>query len=431
MTVVGYAFDRTPTQLAAVTAFCLGAALSAPFLADLIGWKIAGILLLPALVSLAVERPTLVWPFAVARTLVVLLVALAAIHILALMLTPTPWAFQVVKDVTIAAVLTGVLALAATQPYEKVWGGFSAVIIPFAVGVAVLGLAKLALSDRGYQIGFVINLTPGTQYPQGTSLWGDYNLTGLLFLIAAVLLVQRLIVDHQRYWSLAGLIVVLSAGVLVGSRRFLLLLPLIPLYWTIGVGMRRAVLGALITAGCVCALTWLVSSPASHERYRFGGEPYTVLGFSASPTQLAPPNRAHPSAIASTVDGMTGSRLDRMRLGVETILSKTRLVGMGWRYHELFSCRFSACKTLDYPHSTVLSAWLLGGPAIAILVLSVYGLLTYAAWKGGLSASVLLLCMLPYSLVSGDTLFSLPHVLSIGALVLVSTKVSGGFFNKG
>jgi hypothetical protein len=70
---------------------------------------------------------------------------------------------------------------------------------------------------------------PG-RYPQGSNLCNDYNILGMQWLVAAVgVYVWR--AKEKSIIQIAILCIIIAAGLTVGSRRFILLLPLLIAGW--------------------------------------------------------------------------------------------------------------------------------------------------------------------------------------------------------
>lgn len=246
--------------------------------------------------------------------------------------------------------------------------------------------------------------------------------------------------------AVLALAVIVSAGMLTESRRFLVLSFLIPCVWLavscrgsrkreIAFRMALPLAGLAIAAG---ALFWLIHTPAPMGTVSVVGltgiaQPKVSEG-RADPTPASGPGpvkaettvrQTDPTTIYRLLGTMgTGqafgfeSRLGRWTLGVELLADLTWLTGIGFSYHEAFSCRFSGCAFLDYPHFPLLSEWLVGGIAGALTAAVIYGLLftsiLRSGWRGWTSgSSAVAVAVLPYALLSGDTLFSIPQFIIV------------------
>lgn len=411
--------------------FYSGAALASPFLADITSWKIAGLLLVFWLFSGGVRFESLL--SLPRRPLIVLPAAILAVHATAIVTTHTPFADAVVRELLLASALVTIAA--ASKVDVQFVRGFFAVIIGTALGAALLGLVKLGLQDRGFLLYFIAQACP-VQYPQGTSLCGDYNVLGMLWMVAIAGAVTWRIRDGSSL-SLVIITLLMAAGIGVGSRRFILLAPVIILAW-LGLsfyirGWKQAVSEAAIIA-LVGASSWIligsVSAPESYERFRFGTETMTVLGAPSEQAEalanaIARPNRAGAEVIASTIDDQAlGSRVEKWALGVELALE--RPMGMGYAYHSLFADTFVQGKFRDHPHLPIISAALIGGLPLFIMTLAYYLCLfwlTIRATKATHLTAMPLAFILATSVcfISGDAIFSIPQWMSVSlALSLVS-----------
>ena len=119
------------------------------------------------------------------------------------------------------------------------------------------------------------------------------------------------------------MVVVIAAGLLIDSRRFLLLLPALPVVWlALAWRMKRSALGteagATILVSILSFVTVnIVSAPAEFERFRFGSGPFAELRLFSSPKTdaiIEVPNRTYPEVISPTIVEGFGSRMDRWML---------------------------------------------------------------------------------------------------------------------
>lgn len=430
-----------------------GVALATPFLAEFFSWRWVVWLAVPLIVAFAcrvrIKRPHLA---------VLPMLALVLLHAIALAVTDTAYFSQVVKDLVIASFLFLIYLLAD----EDALDGFFFVIIPLALGAAVIGLVKAALLDRGVLLGFIME---GCSYtPAGSALCVNYNNLGLLWLVAALGCMR------SRLWWVVAVLV--AAGALSSSRRFIVLMAFLPVVWILIQG-RSAVLKSILVGLLSTALVYVVSDPASFEKFRFGHEPYTVLNLSdlleqsvakssvddgsrtvgvevipepvidvsafvpSSPVEakaVAPEvvvkseqvetlvaiNRSTPGAMLGTLaDGTAGtaSRMGMWELGI-SLLS---WLPQGWTYHKVFSCTFSACSDFYYPHMPVIAEWIIGGVVFGLVAIAFYAWPFWLVWrrKEVLPIALFMVAM-PYSLISGDTVFSLPTCLACMFVALSS-----------
>lgn len=405
-------------------AYATGVALATPFLAKTSGWSLAFPFLLPWLLLTVIVRPR------INVSLVgVLFLGLIAWHSLAQFIAPSEFASSTHRDSIKALIL---IAIASTvQERDRVIAGFSIFVLTTGLATALIGLLKLFLQDRGFLLAPILNWCPG-QYPQGSNLCGDYNLLGLTWLCAlAVLVADRL--RSSKVISLVLMVPLIAAGLAVGSRRFLLLLPLLMillpmLVWHLRSFSQAVLEGVKIAA--VFGVSWvalsLIAAPEEFEKFRFGDQPYSVLldfeatkngssaetGDPAGSLSVRSPNRAYPDVIMGTIDeGSLNSRIDRWRFGLATFAA-TPFLGNGFSYHEAFSERFVQGRFLDYPHLPLLSQALIGGLPLLLIGLAAYVVLSLSAlsamWTGqAVGVGIMFVLASAVAMISGDTMLSI------------------------
>lgn len=389
--------DATP-MFFAQRGFWAGVALASPVYAEFVPWVWTTILVAPLVILVLTQRERVgLPPVSIAPML-----AMFLLHLTALGFSHTDFQQTVIKDLVIALLLLLIFLFADRRSFD----GFMFAVIPVATVAAIAGLAKAALQDRGYLVGYILDSC--YYYPAGSSLCVNYNNLGLVWMIA--------ILGCIKFRWLVLIPILLAAGALVGSRRFLLLMMLLPFVWLFYHKWKGFVPLAVISLSSFLLLN-VVSDPDSFERFRFGAEPYTVILPSIDPNANALDgghvsiNRAIPSAMLGTLaDGTfgTASRLDLWGLGV----AQLGWLPQGWAYHEVFSCQFSDCTQFIYPHASILSAWIAGGVVFGIVALLFYAWPIMAVWqRGDFIPLVLTVFAVCYSLISGDTVFSLPVAL--------------------
>lgn len=142
---------------------------------------------------------------------------------------------------------------------------------------------------------------------------------------------------------------------------------------------------------------------------------------------LKEPWRTYPQVLASTMSAQEQfgfeSRIVRWDFAWD-LIKDALWFGSDFSYHEKFSCKFVACKHVDYPHSPLLSAWLAGGVGLFFLVCIFYsllGMLPVCRWYVGLKFAVMpiVLMIVLFSLLSGDTLFSIPAFVGSSFIALL------------
>jgi hypothetical protein len=388
------------------------------------------------------DVPAIVW----------LVLLLGLLHLCGLRLGPTSFWPRVIVDMGIVGAGVGVFLLGREETEgsgTRMMEGFFAALIPFVSVTAAVGLVKAALLERGILLGFLLSLYPD-QYPPGSSLRADTALFSLSMLVAGMgVAIVRL--SGRRSWTstacaVLALAVMVSAGMLTESRRFLVLSLLIPCVW-FAVSFwesakrelpRRVMIsfvGLLIAMG---VLFWLIHTPTPIGTVSVVGltgiaQPKVSEG-RADPTPASGPGpvkaettvrQTDPTTIYRLFDTMGAgqafgleSRTGRWGLGATLLADRAWLTGIGFSYHEVFSCRFAECAFLDYPHFPLLSEWLVGGIAGALAAAAIYGLLftsvLRSGWRGWTSgSSAVAVAVLPYALLSGDTLFSIPQFIVV------------------
>ena len=345
------------------------------------------------------------------------LIIIIFFHLLALVFSNTPFAYQVLKD----CLISGILICAFLFAEKNLIRYFSFFVIPIALVTAILGLGKVYLLENGYLFGPLLENC--STYPIGSALCVNYNNAGMLWLVASILCAQR------NNWVILPIIIV--AGVLSGSRRFLLLMPLVPVVWILVACWSQK----LKFTFCVLATIILYSvivNPALTERVRTGALPYKVLFSETREIDFDQINeRINPTyttvVLGTMTDGTfgTSSRLNLWKYGY----SMVGFLPQGWMYHSKFSCKFSACNEFHYPHLPILSEWIIGGIFGAIVSLWLYLSSFYRSYLADSPINLcLFLAVLPYTLISGDTILSLPTCLavmmlsSMGGLVSIKEK---------
>ncbi len=390
--------------------FLGGVAMASPFYADFFSWQWVVLLAAPLFVALLIRRERLETPPLEILPFVLLL----AVHVVALMLSYTVFSGQVVKDLVIASFLLAVFVVAG----KDMLAGFFSALIPLALGTAFLGLLKAGLLDRGYLIGFILDEC--SAYPAGSALCVNYNSLGFLWLVAALGCIKT------RFWWCIPFL--LAAGALSSSRRFILLMSFVPVVWILIQGRPALVrvLGVVIATGF---LLFFIPDASSFENFRHGATPYKVLELSGEVGRANKEvgrvnkevgrvnkevriNRSGPAVMLGTMaDGTLGTstRLDFWRLGA----SMVSWAPQGWHYHEVFACTFSPCVDFHYPHMSVISEWLIGGALFALVAIAFYAWPFWSILRGRrLFPVALFVLAMPYALISGDTVFSLPICIS-------------------
>jgi hypothetical protein len=380
-----------------------------------------------------------------------LLLLLCLFHVHGVWRSYSPFESRVLVDILIVAAGLGVFLLGWSERDDSsaMLKGFFAALVPFTVVMATIGLVKAALLQRGILLGFILARYPD-QYPPGSSLRSDINLFGLSMLVAGLgLASSRYEGKDSRYKTIfqaLGLAVIVAAGMLSESRRFIVLATLIPIVWLVQklsvnskYDLRKKVLIPVIgLIGAIGVLFWVIHSQAPIETavvLNFPGMPPSVASQKQDPSgteyEGKPENqdltvRKTDFTMIFRLLGTLGadqaygfeSRIEKWRLGIRLLKEGAWLRGMGFAYHEVFSCRFADCEILDYPHLPILSEWLVAGVPGVMTALAIYFLLFQSIWRSGRDGwksglSAIALATIPYSLISGDTIFSIPQFIII------------------
>jgi hypothetical protein len=436
--------------------FWAGVALSAPFVA----------IPLPSYLAPAVGIPLLIhcvlhgYPLQNLRRvppIIYAVLALCSLHLASLVVSTTPYWLSVVKELVKAAAIVAVF-VAARHQAKDLLRGFFAAVIPLGIVAAAMGLLTYLLFLNGFVFEPLIHACDGL-YERRTALCADYTSFSMLMLITAVGLVIR-ISEHDALWNtrtiawLICLAVVTTSGLLAGSGRFPILAPFVFVYWlwrSYWSQSWRHFKFETVPAVAVVALLSLLSlsAPAAPT------QGHTVLSFDQSVPSFKRTVRNQdkeliivPSATGSSSEAQVisptfsmrsrsvrslmerkfsperafgfGTRVDRWKLAADMIVESP--LGNGFAYHQIFSCRFVECRIQDYPHMPILSAALMSGWIGGLLALAIYLLVGWSIWRAGwrgwmTGATVIVLLLLPYALISGDTVLSSAHWL-IAALML-------------
>lgn len=276
-----------------------------------------------------------------------------------------------------------------------------------AVLAALIGLYKYLAYKNGLTFEFVAKASSGT-YPYGTTLLSDYNFYGLTLLIGSLFLL--------RYWMHAksfgaGVLfaalcsVVITAGIYSGSRRFIILVPLLLLTTLIIRGfifrgeespLRWASLATGSLIALVLVFLFFVHFNGAYDRHL----------------------EVQVMTLGALDHGMS-SRLERWSYALELIANIDIWQINDFQYRKDYGCKFVNCIDDDYPHAPILSSVLYGGIYGLLSTLLFYLYLTYLAFKlvrlreYALEVALALVAVALYTAISGDTLFSVPALIVI------------------
>ncbi len=240
--------------------------------------------------------------------------------------------------------------------------------------------------------------------------------------------------------SFVLMVPLISAGLAIGSRRFLLLLPLLIVILPVLVWHFRSFSQAVLEGvgiAVVFGVSWvtlsLIAAPEEFEKFRFGEESFTVIfdfweaqsGAMLQGVYL--PNRAYPDVILGTIDqNSLDSRIERWKFGIEQFRSAP-FWGGGFNYQELFSERFVKGTFLDYPHLPLMSEALIGGVPLFLLGLAIYVLLSLGAarsiWSGeAVGLGLMYIGASGVAIISGDTMLSISIWVTVSLTLAAVTR---------
>lgn len=428
----------------------LGVTLATPFLANITPDPLLPALLIIPIVFVllvAYERPSVPLSFisSFSRPVVVLIWLLVLFQVVGLLQSENPFQYRLLKDLIFAFTVAALASVSVCQirDEESAFGvqfGFLSVIVFFAIVFSFVGLFKFYLLQQGVAIDMIRS---GDRYPWGSSLKTDYNFFSLTILIAIVGLIDyyhRAKPGIRAALLAIALGVVVTGGIYAGSRRFWLLSPLIIVISLLSVWFRSqnrkavvvdsAKLVLVVVPVILTSVVFLELSTASDvegRRHHFESSTDGVLDSSVQ-SALDADLLARVETLVSPGERFgIGSRSDRWKYAFELMNVRTLLFGMGFDYINLYSCRFLDCRVADYPHSPLLSALLYGGIVSAVVAILFVLWLAYTAVRlirarnGKSIVGVALLAVIPFHLISGDTFFSLPGLMTAAILASVVT----------
>lgn len=365
---------------------------------------------------------------------------LAALHIA--VIWSTPYWPAVTRDLVWSGYVMVIMLLASgpeDSPLDICHGLLFGVAVTASI-VSLFGLLKYWLQLHGIIFSEVLKSCGGT-YPQGSTLCSDYNMFSLFMLIGAIG-TSYLALRRQSFLLSILVAACFSAAMLAGSRRFVATAVLVPLIWlTYGawrMPLRKVVLLAISPVMIVSFLYYALDNrryqaiPDSEIIYAEDvlGQLVENLGLrldwieGSKAAWIGKPyaRTVLPDALAGTLDGGLKSRIERWKFSWQMIQEDGYIFGRGFRYHREFACHFVKCEYIDYPHAPLLAAWVAFGLTGLFLAIAFYGVMllnVFRAGKEGIlsGATPIALAVLPYSLISGDTILSLPHAL-IGAMLV-------------
>jgi hypothetical protein len=426
----------------------VGAGLTFPFFANPFQVKYLGLLIVLPLLIHVLRHGVVFCNYLTLNTFLVAIYAAALALVGAVSISDSNFKLETIGNVIVAIFLVVIYLSASDRNLraKKIPQGFFSILCFTAACFGTLGLTKYWLQINGITFRFLIGC--GGDYPQGSSFCGDYNNFATYMLLAGIGFSWFLTTSRNfvlmLFYSVC-LAIVLSAAYYSGSRRFFLSAPVIPLMWITCAYLRnewRAVARFAAMTSSFIVMIFIIFSTSS----RLDSLPpnAAIIGLAEASTSLDTSNKTisdistEPDLIPRTVGiplligsvindqklGLT-SRLDRWAFGMDLIKLNGYFLGSGLDYHNKFSCYYSECKTIDYPHSPIISFWISFGVAGLLLSIffyaSLFQIAKFSGKEGLLNGSTFaLVILLPYSLFSGDTYLSLATVISAGLVMLSS-----------
>lgn len=413
-----------------------GIALSAPFFAAIAPAHILVFFMLPMAAVLMLRPPRQI--FLSANILLLILIILT--YLTATFLHRGDFWYNNLKDCIWVAIIVATVLPIRDAGNDRIFFYFYISMTTLFTFVAYFGILKFILQINGIVFEDLID-TCGTAYPQGTNVCGDYNILAMTLAVAAIaatVLLFRSIARTPVSIALCVCIVILVvAGFFVGSRRFAFVVTTVPVLWIL-LTFRSAHVWRSISLGAATIVSIGLAYAALDYPYDAipddqvrtvreatqdvwaafrndePGEEHratNTLGGGHLSYSLAP-RRTSPTDLAGTISTDVGGRFDRWGFAWTSIGDDGYLIGRGLSYQEDFSCRFVECKHLDYPHATLMSAWLAFGMVGLIGAFFFYAVPGVNALRNGVAGYAngtfpILLIVMPFSLISGDTVLSI------------------------
>lgn len=341
---------------------------------------------------------------------------------------------------------------------DEVWYGFFVLFFPLTLLVAVLGIFKAFLLERGYFIGplYEIYTIFGTDYPWGSSIRSDYNLFSVSLLVCACfLIIGEIGRAMDRRIRISALFIIVLAIYYSSSRRgllFLMSLPMLSIAYDLYLKrftlkmslitfLKSVLMAVMIYFSGILVLTGL-----RFDEYKLLpslGVGSTVKQYHVSTLAAVPfPKWLETKIIdfyreRGNVIGLSDAtpylenrkyvsyeRTARWKFAKEILMQQNFIFPVGFDYQSMFGCKFAKCETKDYPHNVFLSEWLVGGILGLVLCLWVFlshALRIFRMRNDRVKAKVLILSFfcLPNLLISGDYLFTSGMGLAVLMLALI------------
>lgn len=305
-----------------------------------------------------------------------------------------------------------VFRIAAAERIGQLQRNFALLLFLFMVPVALLCLYKFYMQVEGVQLAWLPRSGADGRYPVGSALQTDYNMAALGLTIGATggaWLMFKTASPWGRWPIVVGVLLMIAAAVLTGSRRFYVVFALLFVaafaYGAFRFGRRCAgtlarsrlratslsqlLVGAALVAGSVFLISpWIADLLA--------GGAFTRL-FARADTLLR---------LADTLaESRRGALLEQSLQLSETFAFSNFLIGHGFDYLDILS--EGGAET--YPHNPLVAAFLHGG--VPNLLLVIYVLVRSSSIYLSSARTHAFLCFaffttLVFTIISGNTIFS-------------------------
>lgn len=298
--------------------------------------------------------------------------------------------------------------------------GFWRFLLPLSVMSACLGIAKVAFQSRGYILGpldFFYQMA-GIRYPYGSSLIVDYNIYAASLMVAMIGFFLRINRSRDKVdiWSVAAVTAIVLNIYMCGSRRayaLFIVLYMALCFFVVVRKNKKSIFDffsiSFLVFLVVPILSDILISSVEVSRYIVifpMDSAFNFLGggiFTYRPQDLI-------SSMSSDQSFGLASRIVRWKFAFDLLGNEGWLFGNGFSYQDKYSCEFSGCGAIDYPHNVFLSEWLLAGILGVVTMLVLFGMIVFEVVrcrKKAISSGVFLILfvVLPGVLISGDGVF--------------------------
>ncbi len=304
--------------------------------------------------------------------------------------------------------------IAATGQLRKCIALSARLVFVLMIPVAALCLYKFWLLIHGRRLDEVISIGADGRYPMGSALQTDYNMAALGLSVAA-LAGSWLLVRTDRVWQrwaiASGIILILAAAILTGSRRFYLLF---------GLAMIVVLVVALPWAGRIGGrfmIRWRVSTGSILPIVAVGGA-VTTIWLSAGHEIAAAVSVASFDQVERLFARLAtlATLGDTLESGRGQLLASSVSIAEGFSLRQLtFGDGFGYLRILadgqgeTYPHNPFIAGLLHGG-VLNLLMVTVFVLRAgghyLAHWRMAPFLALTFFLTMSFTMISGNTIFS-------------------------